>query len=87
LIENPRFNSNLQRKKAEKIVASVLDFIEEILSSEGEVTVSGLDHVLCSSEARAGGRCLQVGEILTITARNIFTFKPSILLKQKLNGN
>ncbi|TLN01111.1 integration host factor subunit alpha, partial [bacterium] len=29
----------------------------------------------------------QTGESLTITARKILTFKPSILLKQEINGD
>jgi integration host factor subunit alpha len=82
LIENVRSNSNLQRKEAEEIVESFLDIIKETLASGEEVKISGFGKFIVHQKHDRLGRNPQTGESLTITARKILTFKPSILLKQ-----
>jgi integration host factor subunit alpha len=86
LIENVRFRSNLQRKEAEEIVESFLDIIKETLASGEEIKVSGFGKFIVNQKRDRKGRNPQTGEPLTITARRILTFKPSILLKQEMNG-
>jgi len=86
LIENVRSNSNLQRKEAEEIVEYFLDIIKETLASGEEVKVSGFGKFVVHQKHDRLGRNPQTGESLTITARKILTFKPSILLKQEING-
>ena len=86
LIENVRSSSNLQRKEAEEIVESFLDIIKETLASGEEIKVSGFGKFIVNQKRDRKGRNPQTGEPLTITARRILTFKPSILLKQEMNG-
>lgn len=86
LIENVRSNSNLQRKEAEEIVDSFLDIMKDTLASGEEVKISGFGKFIVNQKHNRIGRNPQTGESLTITARKILTFKPSILLKQELNG-
>jgi integration host factor subunit alpha len=86
LIENVRSSSNLQRKEAEEIVESFLDIIKETLASGEEIKVSGFGKFIVNQKHDRRGRNPQTGEPLTITARRILTFKPSILLKQEMNG-
>ena len=86
LIENIRSYSNLQRKEAEEVVESFLDIIKETLASGEEVKISGFGKFIVHQKHDRKGRNPQTGEPLTITARKILTFKPSILLKQEING-
>lgn len=86
LIENVRSTSNIQRKEAEEIVESVLDILKDTLASGEEIKVSGFGKFVVHQKYDRPGRNPQTGEPLTITARKILTFKPSILLKQELNG-
>lgn len=86
LIENVRSTSHLQRKEAEEIVESVLDIMKETLASGEEVKVSGFGKFVVHQKHDRTGRNPQTGEPLTITARKILTFNPSILLKQEING-
>ncbi|MDD3294937.1 MAG: integration host factor subunit alpha [Geobacteraceae bacterium] len=86
LTENIRSNSNLQRKEAEEIVDSFLDIMKDTLASGEEVKISGFGKFIVHQKKDRLGRNPQTGEALTITARKILTFKPSILLKQDLNG-
>ncbi|MHC1698881.1 MAG: integration host factor subunit alpha [Geobacteraceae bacterium] len=86
LIENVRSTSNLKRKEAEEIVESVLDIIKETLASGEDLKVSGFGKFVVHQKHDRKGRNPQTGESLNITARKILTFKPSILLKQEING-
>lgn len=86
IIEKVRDISNLQRKEAEGMVESVLEIIKETLASGEEVKIAGFGKFIVHQKHDRTGRNPQTGEPLTITARKILTFKPSIILKQELNG-
>lgn len=86
LIEKVRDISRFQRKEAEEIVESVLDIMKETLASGEEIKVSGFGKFIVHQKHDRTGRNPQTGEPLIITARKILTFKPSIILKQEING-
>lgn len=85
LINNVKANMKCGRKEAEEIVESVLDIMKETLAAGEEVKVSGFGKFVVNQKHDRTGRNPQTGELLTITARKILTFKPSILLKSDLN--
>ncbi|MRR54187.1 MAG: integration host factor subunit alpha [Deltaproteobacteria bacterium] len=87
LIETVRVTSGFPKKAAVEIVESVLDIIKETLASGEEIKVSGFGKFVVHQKHDRTGRNPQTGESLTITARKILTFKPSILLKQEINGD
>lgn len=86
LIEKVRDISGFQRKEAEGMVESVLEIIKDSLASGDEVKITGFGKFVVHQKHDRTGRNPQTGEPLTITARKILTFKPSIILKQELNG-
>jgi integration host factor subunit alpha len=86
LIEKVRDISRFQKKEAEEIVESVLDIMKETLASGEEIKVSGFGKFIVHQKHDRTGRNPQTGEPLIITARKILTFKPSIILKQEING-
>ena len=85
LIENVRVESVLSKKEAVEIVESVLAILKETLSSGEAVKVSGFGKFYVTQKRNRNGRNPQTGESLTINARKVLTFKPSTLLKQKIN--
>lgn len=85
LIENVRVESGLSKKEAVEIVESVLAILKETLSSGAAVKVSGFGKFYVTQKSNRNGRNPQTGESLTINARKVLTFKPSTLLKQKIN--
>jgi len=87
LIEKVRDISGFQRKEAEEMVESILDIIKNTLASGEEVKITGFGKFVVNQKQDRTGRNPQTGEPLTITARKILTFKPSIILKQELNGD
>jgi len=86
LIEKVRDISGFQKKEAEGMVESVLDIIKDTLAAGEEVKIAGFGKFVVHQKHDRTGRNPQTGEPLTITARKILTFKPSIILKQELNG-
>lgn len=86
LIEKVRDINGFQRKEAEGMVESVLEIIKDTLASGEEVKIAGFGKFIVHQKHDRTGRNPQTGEPLTITARKILTFKPSIILKQELNG-
>ena len=75
----------LPKKEVAKIVETVFDIIKETLQREDKILVSGFgDFVIRNKRARRG-RNPQTGGPLEITPRRILMFKPSPVLKARLN--
>lgn len=87
LIEKVRDISGFQRKEAEEMVGSILDIIKNTLACGEEVKITGFGKFSVHQKHDRTGRNPQTGEPLTINARKILTFKPSIIFKQELNGD
>ncbi|MDD3295001.1 MAG: integration host factor subunit alpha [Geobacteraceae bacterium] len=85
IVENVLAKRNLTKREAADIVDTLLDIIKDTLESGEDVKISGFGKFVVNQKQARRGRNPQTGEPLTITARKILTFKPSILLKQELN--
>jgi integration host factor subunit alpha len=73
------------KKEAAEIVEIVFDTIKETLQRKDKILVTGFgDFVIRNKRARRG-RNPQTGDHMEITARRILTFKPSPVLKGRLN--
>jgi integration host factor subunit alpha len=87
IVENVKAKRNLLRREATDIVDTLLDIIKDTLESGEQVKISGFGKFVVHQKRDRRGRNPQTGEAITITARKILTFKPSILLKQEINGD
>ncbi len=85
IIEAVRSRSNLPKRDADEIVESLLDLLKDTIASGEDVKISGFGKFVVHQKHDRRGRNPQTGESITITARKILTFKPSMLLKQELN--
>ena len=78
--------AELTKAQADKAASIFLNSIVDALKDGDKVTFVGFGTFSANEKAARIGRNPQTGEPLTITARRILTFKPSILLKQEMNG-
>jgi integration host factor subunit alpha len=74
-----------QKKEAVELVDLTLDIIKEAIATEGHVKISGFGNFTVRQKADRTGRNPQTGETLTISSRKVLTFKPSDILKSRIN--
>ncbi len=75
----------MSRKEAGLLVDTLLDTIREALVSGETVKVAGFGNFEIRKKKERVGRNPHTGEELIIPARNVLTFKPSQLLRDRLN--
>jgi len=76
----------MSRVEAADLVETVLDLMKETLCSGEEVKIAGFGKWEIKKKGDRMGRNPQTGEELLIEQRKVLTFKPSQILKQKING-
>ncbi len=86
---NKVYNSQttLTKKEARIAVETILRTIKSSLESNEDVLLSGFGKFNVKSKSVRKGRNPQTGESLMIAARKIITFKPSRILRDKVNGS
>jgi integration host factor subunit alpha len=73
------------KKRSTEVVAMVLDLIKEALDEGEKVKISGFGNFELRRKEPRKGRNPQTGEEIVITERQVLTFKPSQVLKDRLN--
>jgi integration host factor subunit alpha len=74
-----------QKKEAVELLYLTLEILKEAIATEGHVKISGFGNFVVRQKADRTGRNPQTGEAITISSRKVLTFKPSPLLKSKIN--
>lgn len=74
-----------QKKEAVELVDLTLDILKEAIATEGHAKISGFGNFVVRKKADRNGRNPQTGETITITSRKVLTFKPSVVLKNRIN--
>jgi integration host factor subunit alpha len=77
--------ANLPRTEAFELLEELLGIIKDTLESEEEVKVTGFGKFEVKRKSERRGRNPQTGEQLTIDPRKIVTFRPSAMLKDRMN--
>ena len=67
------------------LVESVFEIIKDEFSKGNPVMISGFGRWTVKSKKERKGRNPQTGEGIILAARKVVTFKPSLILKDKLN--
>ena len=75
----------LPKKEVAKIVETVFDIIKETVQREDKILVSGFGNFVIRNKRARRGRNPQTGDPMQITPRRILAFKPSPVLKSRLN--
>lgn len=83
-----RISSELGYTKNESIILleSTISLIKETLKSGNNLNIAGFGNFEVKHKRDRKGRNPQTGETITIEARRVLTFKPSSMLKTKING-
>ena len=73
------------KDEAFDLVDLALEVLKAGIAKEGLVKISGFGNFIVKQKAARKGRNPQTGETITITPRKVLTFKPSAVLKNKVN--
>lgn len=77
--------ANLLKSEALETLEELLEIIKTTLESEEDVKISGFGNFQVKKKGDRLGRNPQTGEALTIQSRKVVTFKPSGMLKDRMN--
>lgn len=86
IIESLCEQTGLTKKDCVSAVESTFEIIKDELEKGNAVKVSGFGKWTVNSKRARNGRNPQTGDRLTIDARKVVTFKPSMILKDSLNA-
>jgi len=74
------------KKESAELVEKVFALIKETLEHGDKVKISGFGNFVVREKNARKGRNPQTGEEIMLEARRVLTFKPSLVLKNLLNG-
>ncbi len=86
LVEKVADAGQVHKVEALEIVEDLLDLLRETFARGEQVKISGFGVFTISQKKARNGRNPHTGEEITITPRRVLTFKPSIKLRQAVNG-
>ena len=75
----------MTKNEAVELVENVLDLVKDALVQGEEVKIAGFGKFEVKAKADRKGRNPQTGVDITIAARRIVTWRPSTILKSRLN--
>jgi integration host factor subunit alpha len=78
--------ASLPKGESSELLEELLGIIKDTLESGEEVKISGFGKFEVKTKNERRGRNPQTGEYLTIDSRQVVTFRPSAMLKDKMNG-
>lgn len=85
IVETVYQNVGFTKKRAAEVVNLILDSMKEALENGDKVKISGFGNFEIRKKDARKGRNPQTGAEITITERRVMTFKPSQVLKDRLN--
>ncbi|MBF0369174.1 MAG: integration host factor subunit alpha [Magnetococcales bacterium] len=74
------------KKETAEIVDDIFEIIRENLEESEEVKISGFGNFNIRQKSPRRGRNPKTGEEIEITARKVLTFKPSQILRTRVNN-
>ena len=74
------------KKESAEITDQLFELMKRVLEEEGKLKIAGFGNFEVKRKKDRRGRNPQTGEALTITARKILSYHPSMVLKNKING-
>ncbi len=76
----------IPRNESRGAMETILELMKSTLASGEEILISGFGKFCVNNKSTRKGRNPQTGAGLTLEARRVVTFRPSGVLKRKLNG-
>ena len=85
-VQSIKKSLSVNQKEATDLVEIVLELIKMALERGEKVKISGFGRFVVREKKERMGRNPQTGEPIVIAARRVLAFKPSAVLKKKLNS-
>jgi integration host factor subunit alpha len=85
LVDKIHANTGLTKDEAYDYLETILETIKKTLETAETVKITGFGSFVVNKKNSRKGRNPQTGEQITITARKVLTFKPSAVLKHRIN--
>ena len=79
-------NPKLTKAQAREAIETILKIMKASLENGEDVLLSGFGKFNVKAKSARKGRNPQTGKALMLDARNVVTFKPSGILRKKVNG-
>ena len=86
LVECIYENLDISKTESAETVETVFSILKKTLERGEKVKISGFGTFTVNQKKPRKGRNPQTGEGITISARRVLTFKPSSVLKKRLNS-
>ena len=86
IIESVYEHLGIPKKDCIRIVESFFDIIKDELNNGNDIKISGFGKWTVKAKKARKGRNPQTGADLTIAARRVVIFKPSNVLRNKVNS-
>ena len=86
IVEKVYEKTGFTKDESFEIVELVLEIMKATLERGEKLKIMGFGSFVVKKKSERRGRNPQTGEEITIEARRILTFKPSVLLKQSMNS-
>ncbi len=75
----------LTRRRANRLIESLLELIKDRLVAGEDLLVSGFGRLKIRDKAARPGRNPYTGDKITLRSRRVVSFKPSRVLKRQMN--
>ena len=86
LVAKVQDRARMLNREASAIVESIFKIMKDTLEAGEDVKISGFGTFRVKKKVDRQGRNPVTGEPMTIVARRVLSFKPSILLRKAVNG-
>ena len=86
IIEGVYEKVGFSKKESADIVDLVFEMMKETLGRGEKIKISGFGNFVLRDKHSRTGRNPQTGGVLEIPAHRVLTFKPSVLLRDAVNG-
>ncbi|MBW1927406.1 MAG: integration host factor subunit alpha [Deltaproteobacteria bacterium] len=86
LVNHLYTSKNLSKSESVQAVESLLKIIKDCLESGENVLISGFGKFSVKDKRARRGRNPHTGDDLILAPRRVVTFRPSGVLRQKING-
>ena len=85
LVDKIHASTGLTKDEAFGYLETILETIKQALETAEDVKISGFGSFAVKKKNSRKGRNPQTGEPITITAQKVLSFKPSPVLKNRIN--
>jgi integration host factor subunit alpha len=77
---------SMTRNESAELTDQLFELMKQVIVEEGKLKIAGFGNFEVKRKQDRKGRNPQTGEEMTITARSILSYHPSVILKKRING-